>query len=286
MEMTKAKNIFWDVIYDIIGSFFYAMSVYTFAKAANFAPGGLTGIALMLNYLLNLPIGITTMVLNIPLVLISYRIVGRDFLLKTFKSMCFCTIFVDIIFPHFSTYAGSRFMSSLYSGIFLGIGLAFFYMRGSSSGGTDFLTMSIKALRPHLSIGVVTMAIDLVIILLGWPVYGNVDAVLYGLTATILTSLVIDKFMYGMGAGKLLIIITDHGQEIAQRIGDVIGRGSTELKARGSYTKEERDMLFCACSKSQAYMVRRVTQEIDKSAFIMVTVTNEVFGEGFLEHTK
>ena len=92
--------------------------------------------------------------------------------------------------------------------------------------------------------------------------------------------------MYGMGAGKLLIIITDHGQEIAQRIGDVIGRGSTELKARGSYTKEERDMLFCACSKSQAYMVRRVTQEIDKSAFIMVTETNEVFGEGFLEHTK
>ena len=130
------------------------------------------------------------------------------------------------------------------------------------------------------------MAIDLVIILLGWPVYGNVDAVLYGLTATILTSLVIDKFMYGMGAGKLLIIITDHGQEIAQRIGDVIGRGSTELKARGSYTKEERDMLFCACSKSQAYMVRRVTQEIDKSAFIMVTETNEVFGEVFLEHTK
>ena len=80
--------------------------------------------------------------------------------------------------------------------------------------------------------------------------------------------------------------IADDAAHVAQRIGDVIGRGSTELKARGSYTKEERDMLFCACSKSQAYMVRRVTQEIDKSAFIMVTETNEVFGEGFLEHTK
>ena len=131
-------------------------------------------------------------------------------------------------------------MAALYSGIFLGIGLALFYMRGSSSGGTDFLTMSVKVLRPHLSIGMVTMAIDLFIILLGWLVFGNVDAVLYGLTATLLTSLVIDKIMYGMGAGTLLIIVTDHGKEIAEELGEKIGRGWRPVKGRGSFPGDDR----------------------------------------------
>lgn len=283
MNFLKTHHMATDLVYDIIGSFFYAVGIDTFAKMANFAPGGLTGLALIMNYLWNFPIGITTFVLNLPLMAISYHILGKDFLLKSLKTMIFCTIFLDIIFPFFPVYSGSQFMAALYSGIFLGIGLALFYMRGSSSGGTDFLTMSVKVLRPHLSIGVVTMTIDFIIIVIGWPVFGNIDAVLYGLTSTLLTSLVIDKMMYGTGAGTLLIIITERGHEIAERIGEIIGRGATELKAKGSYTNKDRDVLLCACSKSQAYMVRRVAQEIDSSSFVMVTETHEVFGEGFLE---
>ena len=108
-------------------------------------------------------------------------------------------------------------MRHCFSGVCLGAALALFYMRGSSSGGTDFLTMSIKAVKPHLSIGFVTMAIDLLIILLGWPVFGNVDAVLYGLISAFVTSVVIDKIMYGMGAGKLILIITTKAEEVSKR---------------------------------------------------------------------
>ena len=89
--------------------------------------------------------------------------------------------------------------------------------------------------------------------------------------------------MYGMGSGTLLIIITVKGKEVAARISDVIDRGSTEIKAKGSYTQDNKDVLLCACSKSQAYMVRRLAHEVDKNVFIMVTETNEVYGEGFLE---
>lgn len=105
-------------------------------------------------------------------------------------------------------------------------------MRGSSTGGTDFLTMSIKALHPHLSIGAVTMAIDLIIILIGWPVYGNPDAVLYGLISTFVTSTVIDKIMYGTSAGKLAIIITTQGPAMATHIDEVCARGSTLIRAK------------------------------------------------------
>jgi uncharacterized membrane-anchored protein YitT (DUF2179 family) len=166
----------------------------------------------------------------------------------------------------------------------MGAGIALFYLRGSSSGGTDFLIMSIKMLKPHLSIGTVTMVIDLFIILLGWPVFGNVDAVLYGLASTFVMSVVIDKIMYGMGAGTLAIIITTQGEMVAKKIGEIIGRGSTIIPAKGSYTQTKRQVLLCACSGSQAYTVRRAVYEMDESAFVMLTETSEVFGEGFSRH--
>lgn len=277
----KVKTIFTDMAFDLVGAFFYSIGVYTFAKMANFAPGGLTGIALMLNHLWKLPIGTTSLLLNLPLIYLSYKFVGRIFILKSIKTMLVCTIFLDLIFPFFPVYSGSRFMAALYSGIFLGIGLALFYMRGSSSGGTDFITMSIKALRPHFSIGLITITIDLFIILLGWPVFGNIDAVLYGLTSTILTSLVIDKIMYGLDSGSLILVITVHSHEIAHNIGNYIRRGSTIIQAFGSYTGQRRDILLCACSKSQTYLICRVIQEIDPGAFVMITETTNIFGEGF-----
>ena len=278
----KLKTFLIDLLCDIIGSILYATGIYTFAKAADFAPGGISGLALILNHLWGLPIGIMTLVLNIPLVLISYRVVGKEFLLKTARSMVVSTIFLDLIFPHTPAYTGSPFMAALYSGICMGAGMAFFYMRGSSSGGMDFLIMTIKVRYPHFSLGMVSMVSDFVVILLGWPVFGNIDAVLYGLTTAFAASTVLDKIMYGMGAGKLIIIITTHGQKLADRIGEMTDRGSTILKAMGSYTREDRDVLLCACSKSQAYSITTMAHEIDPGAFVMVTETSEVFGEGFI----
>lgn len=272
-----------DLLCDIVGSISYSVGIYTFAKMADFAPGGLSGLALMVNHLWNFPIGITTLVLNIPFILLSWKYVGRRFLIKTARTMVFCTFFLDVVFLHTPAYEGSQFMAALYSGVFLGAGLALFYMRGTSSGGTDFLTMTVKALRPHLSIGVVTMSIDLVIIVLGWPVFGNVDAILYGLAATFVTSVVIDKIMYGVGAGTMVIIITDHGQQIADKIGEITGRGSTAIKAMGTYTKQEKEVLICACSNSQSYTVRTAVHETDENAFVMLAETSQVYGEGFIE---
>lgn len=279
----KIRKSLADIAYDIAGSILYSIGIYTFAKMANFAPGGLSGLALISNHLWGLPIGFTALILNIPLVIFSYKIVGKQFLLNTVRTMILCTVFLDVIFPYTPAYTGSPFLAALYSGIFLGAGLTLFYMRGTSSGGTDFLIMSVKALRPHLSIGFVTMFIDLMIIGLGGIVFGNVDAVLYGLTSTLATSFVIDKLMYGMGSGTLAIIITEHGAAVAEKIAAFTGRGSTSIAAMGSYTKEKKDVLLCACSSKQAYVVKRVVHEVDEKAFVMLTETSEVFGEGFIE---
>lgn len=280
------RDLILDLASDIVGSILYATGIYSFAKAANFAPGGLSGLALIINHLWNLPIGTVSLVLNIPLILISYRIVGKRFMARSIRSIVISTLFLDLVFPHTTVYTGNPMLAALFSGVFLGSGLALFYIRGSSTGGTDFLTMSIKALRPHLSIGLVTMSIDMVVILLGWPVYGNIDAVLYGLIASFVTSTVIDKIMYGTGAGKLAIIITTCGPQVAVRIDEACSRGSTIIRAKGSYTQIDRQVLLCACSKAQAYKVRSAALLADPDAFVMITETSEVFGEGFIDPTE
>lgn len=286
VQKERVKSVFMDCLFDIVGSILYSMSIYTFAKMADFAPGGISGLSLIMNHLWGTPIGLMSLLLNIPLVLISYKVLGKQFLFKTARTMIFCTIFLDLIFPYTPAYMGNPLLAALYYGILLGMSLTVFYMRGSSSGGTDLLTMTIKKLRPHLSIGAVTMVIDLIIILLGWPVFGNVDAVLYGLVGTGVTSIVINKIMYGADAGKMAIVITLHGQVVADEISNRINRGSTLIDARGSYTKMERDVLLCACSKSQEYILRKAVFEVDPDAFVMFTETSEVVGEGFISSLK
>ena len=127
----KPKVLFWDLLYDIAGSILYAAGIYTFAGNAGFAPGGVSGLALILNYLVGLPVGTVTLLFNIPLVLISYKAVGKQLLIKSAKTMVISSLFLDVIFPFVPMYDGNRLMASIYSGVFMGAGMALFYIRGS-----------------------------------------------------------------------------------------------------------------------------------------------------------
>lgn len=275
------KNLGIDLAADIGGSILYAVGLYTFAKSASFAPGGISGLALIVNHLWGLPIGMVSLALNIPVILVCFRVVGRSFLLKSFRTMLISTVFLDFVFPYFPVYQGDVLLAALFAGGFLGAGLAIIYIRGSSTGGTDFLTLTLKKLRPHFSIGQLTLALDSVIIALGGVVFGNIDAVLYGVISTFACSTVIDKLMYGAGSGKLAMIITTQGAQVAARISLRTDRGSTIVPATGAYSGEGREMLLCACGKAEVIKVRNAAHEIDPGAFVMITEASEVIGEGF-----
>lgn len=278
----KIKIFAVDTLYDIIGSILFALGIYTFAKAGNFAPGGVSGLALIFNHLFKAPIGITSLALNIPIILISFKVLGKTFLIKSLRTMLISTIFLDFVFPMFPIYKGDSFLAALFTGVFVGAGLALIYMRGSSTGGADFLIISIRKILPHFSLGQITLVIDTVIIVLGGLVFRNIDAVLYGAVSTFATSYVIDMVMYGAGSGKLAIIITTAGNEIAQRISAETDRGCTIVPAIGAYSGEGREMLLCACSKPEIIKVRNAAHTIDSDAFVMITEASEVFGEGFM----
>ena len=277
------KTVMLDQIYNLVAGFLYAAAISYFAGGADFAPGGVSGIALICNHLWRWPIGLVTVLINIPLALGSVFFVGKLFLIRSMISTVYCAAFQDLLFSRLPTYSGDPLLAALFTGVLWGAAMALLYMRGSSSGGTDFLTVSINTRRPHLSVGGITGALDVVIILLGWPVFGSVDAVLYGLITTAATSLVIDKVMYGSSSSKMLTIITTKGQEIADCIARDADRGSTMLRALGTYTGTERQMLLCVCARPQVYTIRTAAYRIDPSCMVMISDTSEVYGEGFID---
>lgn len=275
------KNLIIDILFDIAGSILFAAGIYTFALHANFAPAGISGLSIIINHFINIPVGTLSLLLNIPIVAICFKILGRSFFLKSIKSMVISAFFMDVIFPLFPVYRGSPLLAAIFSGVLLGGGLALIYMRDSSTGGTDFVIMSVRKKAPHLSIGQITLFVDVAIILLGGFVFGNIDAILYGILSTAASVLVIDKIMHGVVAGKLTMIISEQGYPIASAISETIGRGSTMLKGTGTFSGHEKQILICACSKSEVPKLKRAVYKADMHAIIMVSEYNEAFGEGF-----
>ena len=280
------KQVAMDQLYNLAAGFLYAAAISYFAGGSDFAPGGVSGLALIVNHLWALPIGAVTLAINLPLVLVSYCFVGRAFLAKSIVSTLYCAAFQDLLFARLPAYSGEPLLAALFTGVLWGAAMALLYMRGSSSGGTDVLTVAINTHIPHLSVGLITGLIDVVIILLGWPVFGTIDSVLYGLVTTGLTSLTIDKIMASNSSSKMLTIITTKGQDIADWIAQNCDRGSTMLRALGTYTGAERQILLCACSRVEVYRIRTAACRLDPGCMVMISETNEVFGEGFKDPRK
>ena len=276
------KRLSVDLLYDILGSFFFALGVYNFAVQANFAPGGVTGIAIIVNHFTNLPIGTLALLFNIPLILMAWRILGHRFLIRSFRTLVVNTIFLDLISPRLPVYQGDPFLAALFAGALAGIGLAIVYQNKSSTGGSDLLIMSLRKKRPHMSLGQITMFVDGIVVLTGGLVFHQIDSVLYGFVYSAVLIVVIDKIMFGVISGKLAMIISSRGEEISKEIGDKLTRGSTILRAKGAYSKEHRPVVMCACSRSQVPEVRKIVKEIDPDALMIVTSYDEVYGEGFL----
>ena len=281
------KTLAKDLIFDLVGSFLYAMGVYYFASNADFAPGGITGVSMIIHhYVPILGIGLVSLIINIPVAIICYRLLGRVFFFKSIKSMVLTAVFTDYVVPLFGVYpdaASNPLLAALFAGALYGMGLALIYLRGSSTGGTDFIIMSIRKLKPHLSIGTISIVVDGVVIIGGGFVFGNINAVLYGVLMTFISTTVIDKLMYGDGTRRMLLTVTDKAQEIADGIMDEINRGVTLADVRGAYTGQSHQMLMCVCTKVEVFHARRIINHIDPTAIIMLTTVDEAYGKGFLD---
>lgn len=284
MGKSKGKELAMDLVADVAGNMLIAIGVYNFAANSGFPVAGISGIALIFYHLFGVPIGVMTVVLNIPIVLLCYKLLGKEFLLKSLKTMIIAWPLMDIVAPMLPVYSGERMLSAICVGVFSGLGYAMIYLRNSSTGGADFIIMSIRAIKPHLSIGKIAFATDVVIVGLGGYLFGDTDSVIYGMILTYILSTVVDKVMYGIDAGKMTLVVTDHSKEVAEKVDEMTERGCTFLRGVGSYSGEEKMVVMCACSNKEMHKVHKAVKEVDNRAFVITMESNEVRGEGFKPH--
>ncbi len=276
-----------DVLTDVVAGALIAAGVYNFALQADFPVAGFSGIAIILYHLLGIPVGIGTILLNIPVAVFCYRFLGRTFFLKSMKTMLISSVIIDYVAPLFPVYEGSRLLAALCMGVLCGTGFALVFMRGSSTGGQDFITMSVKKVKPHVSLGAITGILDIATIILGSAlVFRDVDGFIYGIIVTYLLTVIIDKILYGIDEGKMTLIVTDRGKELAKQIDAYSGRGSTILRGVGSYSGKNKDVIMCACNNKEMYQIKKMVHSLDPEAFTIIVESNEVVGEGFKEEVK
>lgn len=285
MDKNKVKKFAIDLLVDMVGGLLIAIGIYNFATISKFPVTGVSGIAQVLYLYFDLPIGTMTTLMNIPIVLICGRILGLKFLLKSGKTLLISNFFMDVVAPLLPVYQGDTMLSCICMGLIAGLGYGLLYMRNTSTGGTDFVIMSLRKVKPHLSLGRLITIVDCSVLLVcGFLMGGDIDKIIYGLIATYIISVVVDKVMYGMDAGKVTLIVTDYGYEVAEKIYELTSRGATILNGTGSHTKQDKQVVMCASSYKQMHMVQQAVKEVDKEAFLVTMEANQVKGEGFRPH--
>ena len=239
--MYHDENKSLNFLLQTLGCLISAAGIYSFAVAAGIPVTGVAGISAILYRLFGVPMGLSNVLINIPIILCTYKLLGRAFFLRSVYCMILFAISTDYVLPLLPVYQGDRLLATICAGVVGGIGDALIYMNNSSTGGLDFITMAIKARHPYLAFGNITFAAALAVIVLSGAVFRDVDSIIYGIMFNFLVSTVINKMMFGFTSSMLAMIITDDGAAACAEIDRVADRGSTILQGRGGYGGHPRD---------------------------------------------
>ena len=263
----------------VVGSILYVISVKSFAAPMQIPSGGVSGIALLTNYLWNLPIGVVTMALNIPLLLAGFKGLGRDFFCKTMFMIVFSSILTDMA-GFLPVFEGDILLAAIFGGILKGVGYGLIIRTGGTSGGVDVIG---KFMYKHFSVqmGTTSMTVNVGVLLLSAFGLGSLELLMYGIIMQYAVSNMTDMVVYGSDHQKKTLIVTKKPREVADALMERIGHGVTALEGKGMYTGEERLVLMCVIRPHEANAVKKLVLEIDDTAFIMLSDVNEVLGRGF-----
>ena len=280
--LKKYRELLLDLGADVLGSVLMGIGIYSFAEQADIAPGGLSGIAILFKYLWDLPVGVMILIMNIPLLLIAWKYLGKRFAVRTLRTVVLSSVILDVVVtPLAFVYAGDRLLSAIASGVCLGAGLGVIFARGSTTGGTDIISCLVERKNPHLQVGGILTAVDILIIALSIAVFGNLESGLYGIVALYAQGRVMDAILYGRKRGRSVMIFSEKREEIARRIMREMDRGATFLQSRGAYSGARSEVLLCAVGQREYAKLRRIVRECDPEAFFVVLETKNVYGEGF-----
>ena len=276
------KQTIIDYIVIAIGALVFSLGIVMFSAPNNIAPGGVSGIGTMLNHLFNIPIGSVILAFNIPLFIFSFKKFGKKFFYKSLFATFLTSTLIDILpFILEKHYIYSPLLASIFGGVSIGVGVGIIFLRGGTTGGADILAKLIKLKHPHLSLGTLVFIIDAVIVVSTLFVYRSIEALLYSTILFFVTSRAVDAIIFGAARSKMLLIITSSPKEISKKIMDEIGHGVTLIPASGGYTDNTKTIILSVVRPNEVAEINKFVKEIDRSAFTVITESNEVLGYGF-----
>ena len=281
--MKRVKTILLDLVFMAAGAVVYAVSVNAFTSPNNIAPGGVTGIATMFNYLFSTPIGLVAFLINIPIILWAVVEIGYKLVAKSVAAILLSSVAIDLLAPIIPSYQGNMILVALFAGLCEGLGLSLTFLRGATTGGTDMLARLLGRRMPHLSMGKLMLAVDGLIVLASAFVYGSIENAMYACIVIFVSTRLIDSILYGtdVGTGKLFFVMSPKVRQMGDRIIREVDRTVTYLDSHGGYTNEPGETMLCAVRRFEVFQVQAIIREEDRDAFVIVGDAGQITGEGF-----
>ena len=256
-----------------------AFNINYFFVGNKLAEGGVSGLSLIIHYLSNIDVSYLYFALNIPLIILAYIFLGKNFLLKTFFATFVLSVFLKV-FASFSEPLDDILLAAIFGGAINGIAIGIVFYAGGSTGGMDIVAKIVNKYT-GIPISRILLATDFIVLSIVAVIFGKV-IFMYTLISLVISSKMIDMIQVGIYSAKGVTIITTKEDEIRKRIMEETKRGITLINAKGGYTQKEIGMLYCVVGQYQLIRVKTIVKEVDPSAFMIVADVHEVIGNGFL----
>ena len=279
-EKKPPKQQLWDYIVITVASAIYAAAISFFLDPNSLAPGGVTGIAIILNRLTGLETGTLILLLNVPILLLGCWKFGLRFILSTLYCTAITSVFTNLLAP-FGAMTTDPFLAAVVGGALFAVSMGWVLKTGATTGGTDVIVKILRLRYTHLKTGSLFLLTDAVIVTASAFVFGNIDRALYAGLVVFIASFLLDVVLYGRDEAKVIYIISDHAEEITKRLLEELDLGVTHVQGVGAYSGKEKSVIMCAMRKSLAPKAEDVVKEEDPLAFMIVTSATEIYGEGY-----
>ena len=281
MNKTKTVELLKNNGMWIAGCILYAIGVNFFSVPNNIAQSGVTGVAVIFNYLFDVPVGTVNFALNIPLLILMMIFLGKQLVARTLWVTIILSTAIDVVGIFDFEYTGDKILAALFCGLFQGAGLGLIMITGATSGGTDIVARLAHKRWPHITVGSVVLFADAIVVIAGMIVFQSLESGLYAIILIFVSTKVIDSMIYGVGNGKMLMIVTEKAEEVSQAIVHSSPRGVSIVPAVGAYTGRDKNILICVARKQEISGIIKTVKSVDSKTFIIISEANEILGKGF-----
>ncbi len=263
-----------------LASFIYAAAVSLFLDPNSLAPGGVTGVSIILNRFTGLETGTWMLLINVPILAVGTWKFGLRFILSTMYCTALTSLFTNWLTPY-GPVTTDLLLAALVGGAMIAVSLGLVFKAGATTGGTDIIVKLLRLRFPHLKTGSLFLITDAMIVTASAVVFKNLDVALYAGLVVLVNSLLLDLVLYGRDGAKLLFIISDRHREIAGRLLEDLDIGATYLSGTGAYSGRDKEVIMCVIKKQLSPKAEEIVRQEDPMAFTIVTSATEIFGEGY-----